>query len=290
MTEKRLCFRSFPGLSVILFAAFLIFMVSGAARAATGVIGAMDEEISFIKKSMSVKGTSTVAGRVFYSGKLQGQDIVLVKSEIGKVNAAMTAQILIRDFKVTRVIFTGVAGGLDPALRPGDIVISTKLVEHDFGMLSGNVFTPWQLDVPRKGAAAVKYAEFTADPALVDAAWAAAQGAALDEINLKPGGADRRKPVVVKGGIATGDQFIASTKKREWLNRQFGASAVEMEGAAVAQVCVTYNVPFVVIRSLSDLADDVSHNTFMLMKDAAAHNSAILVSGMLMELGKKKKR
>ncbi len=119
-------------------AACLVFILTAAltsistkAYASIGIIGAIEEEISLIKKETDVKSTVNIGGRTFYVGKCGGQDIVLVKSEIGKVNAAITAQILIRDFRTESIIFTGVAGGIDPKLQPGDIVISTKMIQHD---------------------------------------------------------------------------------------------------------------------------------------------------------------
>jgi len=278
-------------------AACLVFMLTAAftsisakTYASIGIIGAIEEEISSIKKETDVKSILNIGGRTFYVGKCGGQDIVLVKSEIGKVNAAITAQILIRDFRTESIIFTGVAGGIDPKLQPGDIVISTKMIQHDYGILSKETMKPWKLTVPGETGTR-QYDGIDADPSLIEIAWTAAQNTRLQEVHYKLGNPKKRKPIVVKGIIATGDQFIESTKKREWLFEQFGASAVEMEGAAVAQVCATFGVPFVIIRSLSDLADDISSNIFMIMKNDAANNSAILVQSILthMSIGNHKK-
>jgi len=264
--------------------------ISAKTYASIGIIGAIEEEISSIKKETDVKSILNIGGRTFYVGKCGGQDIVLVKSEIGKVNAAITAQILIRDFRTESIIFTGVAGGIDPKLQPGDIVISTKMIQHDYGILSKETMKPWKLTVPGETGTR-QYDGIDADPSLIEIAWTAAQNTRLQEVHYKLGNPKKRKPIVVKGIIATGDQFIESTKKREWLFEQFGASAVEMEGAAVAQVCATFGVPFVIIRSLSDLADDISSNIFMIMKNDAANNSAILVQSILthMSIGNHKK-
>jgi len=216
-------------------AACLVFMLTAAftsisakTYASIGIIGAIEEEISSIKKETDVKSILNIGGRTFYVGKCGGQDIVLVKSEIGKVNAAITAQILIRDFRTESIIFTGVAGGIDPKLQPGDIVISTKMIQHDYGILSKETMKPWKLTVPGETGTR-QYDGIDADPSLIEIAWTAAQNTRLQEVHYKLGNPKKRKPIVVKGIIATGDQFIESTKKREWLFEQFGASAVEME-------------------------------------------------------------
>ncbi len=265
--------------TVIFLILILLFAIPRMLLAATGIMGALGEEIADIRKDMALENTVTVAGRSFFVGKCEGRDIVLVKSEIGKVNAAMTAQILIDKFNVDRIIFTGVAGGVDEKLKPGDIVIATKLAQHDYGIIQGNNLTVNSLLIPRDGGKADSVTFFDTDSTLAQSALDAAKQTQFKELSLARYG--KHYPVVTSGIIVTGDQFIASAKKREWLKKTLNASAVEMEGGAVAQVCETYRVPYIVIRAVSDLADDIATDTFIKMKDTAALNSAMLVENML---------
>ena len=268
------------GKTAVVVIAVLLFVFQ-AAEARIGIMGAMDEEIGSLKKDMTVVKTETTGNRTFYVGKCKGKDIVLVRSEIGKVNAAVTADILIREFKVDRIIFTGVAGAVDAKLQPGDILIATQLVQHDYGKLKGDAFTPWMLNMPEADGTTKKVFQFDTDPELVKLAFETAKRTKFKQINITLPGYKKRAPGVFKGIVATGDQFVASARKREWLAGQFNASAVEMEGAAVAQVCATYGVPFLVVRAMSDRADEVAEDTFNMVKDTAAENSALLVENML---------
>lgn len=267
----------------------LLLIFSQIAEARVGLIGAMEEEIDLLKGSMEIERTETIGNRIFFLGYYEGQDVVLAMSQVGKVNAAMTAQILIREFKVDQIIFTGIAGAVDKDLRPGDIVISTHLLQHDFGKVTDETFTYWPMEMPQADGSERSVPRFDAEPELVELAMKAGRQTDFQKIFLATSRSkeNKWKPNVVEGVIVTGDQFISSLKKREWLREQFGASAVEMEGAAVAQVCVTYDVPFVVIRSISDWADDIAGGTYKLMKNTAANNSAMLVMNMLKGMGQK---
>lgn len=224
------------------------------------LIGAMDSEIELLKKDMKNIKSEKIGEIEYFQGKLEGKDIVLLKTGVGKVNAAIGANTVIREYKVDKIIFTGVAGAIDNSLNIADIVVSEDLVQHDvdltaFGRPAGLI--PGQETV-----------EFKADEKLKKVAYDSA---------VKVLGKDKVKI----GRIATGDQFIASKDKVNWIEKTFNASAVEMEGAVVAQVAKTYGVPFVVLRAMSDKADGSATMVYEEFEILAADNSAKIVKEML---------
>lgn len=225
-----------------------------------GIIGAMDEEIALYKEAMSQTTTTVKAGITYVSGKLEEQDVVLCKSGVGKVNAAVTTQILIDQFQVERVIFTGVAGAVHPDLNIGDIVVSTDCLQHDMDVTPLG-FAPGQIPYTEQWI-------WKADQTLMEQAVEAGKG-------LEAG------VQVVTGRILSGDQFVASREKVAALYEQFGAHCTEMEGAAVAQVCAMNNIPFVVVRSMSDKADGSAHVNFVEFTKLASQRSFAIVSKML---------
>lgn len=224
------------------------------------IMGAMDEEIELLLEGLRDREDLARPGVTLYRGTLDGVPVLLTKGGIGKVNAAMTATSLLLE-GATRVIFTGVAGGVHPDLRVGDIVVSTDLVQHD-------------VDVTALG-----YAPGTLPGEAP--AWAADEtlrAAALEAAGEVEG------VQVLEGRVASGDQFIASREGVGRLWTSFGAACAEMEGAAVAQVCARADVPFVVIRSVSDAADhtaEVDYRTFMPL---VARHAKQVVRGMLARL------
>ena len=196
-----------------------------------GIIGAMDDEVDHLKESMDIERKETVAGMEFCIGTMDGHDVVVVRCGMGKVNAGICANTLINQFGVDRVINTGVAGSLDNILDIGDIVISTEAVQHDFdvspiGFERG--------EIPYTGLIA-----FPADAKLISSAEKAVSECAPD---IKS----------VKGRICSGDQFITTPEQKDAITSNFGGLCCEMEGGAIAQVCYLNNVPFVVIRAISD--------------------------------------
>lgn len=225
-----------------------------------GIIGALDEEISLLKDAAAVNNTTTIAGMVFYEGVMEGRNVVIVKCGVGKVNAGICANILISEFGCTMVINTGVAGSLDNEIDIGDIVVSVDAVQHDFDAEAVGF---------RKGE--IPYTGIYAIPA--DETLRAAASEAIRE--AVP---DIR---VFEGRVCTGDQFISSQEQKEAIRSVFGGSCCEMEGAAIAQACYLRNTPFVIIRSISDKADDsgsVDYETFL---EQAAVNSAKVVQKMI---------
>jgi len=247
----------------------LLLLITAGAVNRLGIVGAMDVELDLLKENMLVERVDSIAQRVFYSGKLDGMECICVKAGIGKVNAALTAEILIMKYDVDAVVFTGVAGGINPQLDIGDIVISKRVIHHDYGQVVPDAFVPWDT------------VGYSADSLLVDIAERAARSVKFEPLPKKLCKETGRLPRIVTGRVVTGDQFIASEQKRKWIEETFHGDCVEMEGAAVAQVCTINDIPFVIIRCLSDLANekaDVEFETFVLY---AAKNSNLIVKEIL---------
>ncbi|MDR1748715.1 MAG: 5'-methylthioadenosine/adenosylhomocysteine nucleosidase [Spirochaetaceae bacterium] len=233
-----------------------------------GIIGAMDEEIEHILKAMDGIRTETGAGLTFYAGMYDSVEIVAVKSGIGKVNAALCTQKLISDFHVDAVINTGIAGGVAPGLKVLDQVISTDAIQHDVDATSFG-YKPGV--IPQLATSL-----FIADGRLREAAAAVHREAALRE-----GGFPGR---VIEGRIASGDVFVASGERKKKIYEEFKPLCVEMEGAAIAQVCHLNGIPFLVLRCISDLADEKADITYEELSMKAADMSSRLVLGMISKL------
>ena len=214
-----------------------------------GIIGAMDEEVSSLKESMQVDRKVTVESMEFYLGKLGGHNVAVVQCGMGMVNAGTCAQILITKFHARAVINTGVAGSLDNILDIGDFVVSVDAVQHDFDVTNIGFQTG---EIPYTG----KYA-FEADTAL--------RQKAVDAIIKST--ADVK---VYEGRVCSGDQFIYTSEQREAITGAFGGMCCEMEGAAIAQVCYLNDVPFVIMRAISNKADGSSSMDFEEFKPLAA--------------------
>lgn len=222
------------------------------------ILGAMNEEIELLLSDLQNRREDLQFGGItVHRGELEGVPVLLSRGGIGKVNAAMTATYLILQ-GATRVIFTGVAGGVDPELRVGDIVVSTDLVQHDVDV------TPLGYE---RGTIPDETPAWQANEQLTELAMQAA--ADIEGIQAKA------------GRIASGDQFIASAEGVQFLASQFGAACAEMEGAAVAQVCARAGVPFVVIRSISDTADHAAKVDYRTFMPLVAKHAKQVVRGML---------
>ena len=206
-----------------------------------GLIGAMDEEVALVKKEMKNPVEMTKAGMTFVKGELWGKETVAVVSGIGKVNMAVCAQILVDEYQVGMLINTGVAGSLNNAINIGDIVISTEAQQHDLDVsaLGDPIGT-----IPRMDESI-----FKADEKLVQAAKNACEEANPDI-------------QCFLGKVLSGDQFIAGREKKDWLVHNFSGDCAEMEGASMAQVAYLNQVPFVIIRAISDKADDSGHEDY----------------------------
>ncbi|MFD0869775.1 5'-methylthioadenosine/S-adenosylhomocysteine nucleosidase [Chlamydia abortus] len=227
-----------------------------------GLIGAMEEEIERFHGGMENVVTEERAGIRFASGQFAGMPVVVCKSGVGKVNAAVCTQILIDRYEVDAVVFTGVAGAVNPALNIGDIVVSTECIQHD-------------VDVTALGfeRGIIPYQDnsiYQADEKL--------RQLALDCANeLFPGR-------TVSGRILSGDQFIADRSLVRELHETMDGACTEMEGASVAQVCEMNKIPFVVIRSMSDKADGSAHVNFTEFTRLAADHSYQIVEKLVSRL------
>jgi len=248
------------------------------------MMGAMSEEIERLKIQMDIEYSEVIGQKTIYIGTLKEKSVVLVFSGWGKVAAASTATLLIERYQVTQILFTGVAGGVDEKLNIGDIVISNALVQHD--MDCAGVMGIKRFEVPLVGIQ-----EFIPDASLQQAAKNAAQNYLLDDLKNDVTAVDLEvfnisQPSIHMGLIASGDQFITSQKKLHALRKDLpNLLAVEMEGAAVAQVAHAYGLPFIVIRTISDKADDNASIDFPHFLDKiASHFTAGVVIRYLQAL------
>lgn len=228
-----------------------------------GIIGAMELEVEELKSKMSVSAIVTKAGMEFYEGSLHGSDVVIVRSGIGKVNAALCVQILVDVFQVTHIINTGVAGSLNAQLNIGDILISADALHHD---VDATIFGYQPGEVPQMGLR-----EFPADEKL-----AALAKASCERVN--PG------IRAIIGRVVSGDQFISDKAVKNRLIGLYHGDCAEMEGAAIAHGAFLNHVPFVIIRAISDKADDSAEMEYPVFEKAAAKHSARLVEDMIQHI------
>lgn len=240
----------------------------------TAILGAFDEEVLILQNKLENKQQHTIEGIEFISGKLNDRRTVIAWTGIGKVNAAMTTTLAIEHFNPREVIFTGIAGGINPELLPGDIVIAEKTTQHDFGRFTTAGLENKGTINPINGKRNPVF--FKADKQLVTLAERAANATQFEEIKE-----NERTPKIIKGTVVTGDIFVVSAAKCDELRRKLGADAVEMEGAAVAQICYQQNTPCIVIRSISDKADEKAIEDVNKFYKIAAKNSASLVAKMV---------
>ena len=225
-----------------------------------GIIGAMEEEVAVLKQAMEIEETVTYASMDFCKGKLCGKDVVIVRSGIGKVNAGICAQVLVDKFNVEVLINTGIAGSLDAAIDIGDMVISTDLVEHD---MDASIFGDPIGQVPRMDTFS-----FPADASLVEKALAANAEANPD---IK----------TFTGRIVSGDQFVSSSEVKDRLVNLFQAKCTEMEGAAIAHAAYLNKVSCVIIRAISDKADNSATMDYPTFEKKAIEHSVRLVQNLL---------
>ncbi len=237
----------------------------------TVILGAFDEEVRILQESLKDKKEQTIEGIRCMTGVLNGRQVAIAETGIGKVNAAMTTALLIRVFHPREILFTGIAGGLNPDLMPGDIVIAQSVAHHDFHTILNNQQPSLQTRNPLTKDLNPQF--FPADSILFLDAQKAARTARFEKI-----GKAQKPPQVVIGRVVTGDVFVSSSEKVKQLRQDFQADATEMEGAAVAQVCWQLKVPCLVIRSLSDKADENARGDMMTFYKTAAKNSASLVT------------
>lgn len=217
----------------------------------------MREEIEPLLAFVKNYETIEYANNSFYKAEYKGHTLFIVYSKIGKVNSTLTATTLIEKFGVEQVIFSGVAGAVNESLKVGDLVLATKLVQHDVDITAfGHPFG----FIPESG-----------DYVDADVTLNAVASKVAGEMGLK----------LMQGIIATGDQFVADVKKKNWIRETYNADALEMEGASVAYVCATFGVPFCVLRAISDAADMDAGFSFEEFLVSSAKESATFVFKML---------
>lgn len=236
---------------------------TAAPKGTIGIIGAMEEEVTLLKEMTSVKKTTEVSGMEFVEGTIGGNNVVIVQSGIGKVNAGICAEVLITKFNASSVINTGCAGSLDNDIDIGDFVVSTDAVQHDFdvspiGFERG--------EIPFSGLYA-----FPADEALQARAKKAIQEYAPDS-------------KIFSGRVCSGDQFIYLDEQRETITSNFGGLCCEMEGAAIAQVCYLNKVPYVIIRAISDKVDGSEEIEYAEFEKEASEKCAAITGYMVEHL------
>ena len=227
-----------------------------------GIIGAMDSEVEALFAQMSSKEKINLNNLEFYKGKLFDKDVVIVKCGIGKVNAALCTQLLILNFKVSKVINTGIAGAVGDGLKIYDFVVSDSAVYHDFDV---------QFFGYKPGQVPGMPETFAADKVLADMVVSAFEKTSL---------AGEHK--IKRGLIASGDQFISGGDKKNYIVSTFHPQCVEMEGCAIAHTCFANNVPFVIIRCMSDTADESVKETYS--EDTASKLSSTFLLEVIKEI------
>lgn len=225
-----------------------------------GIIGAMELEVKALKEKMQKEEVIQRTGMEFCAGKLDGADVVIVQCGIGKVNAALCVQILVDHFHVTHIINTGVAGSLDSSLDIGDMVVSDYAVYHDMDVTA--------LGYERGQVPQMQVKEFPAEKELAELAIKTCK-----EVNPDI--------QVMRGCVVSGDQFVSSREMKDNILKDFDGKCTEMEGAAIAHGAYLNEVPFVILRAISDKADDSAQMDYPTFEKAAAVHSARLVENMI---------
>ncbi len=229
-----------------------------------GIIGAMELEVETLVGRLQNRQAKAHAGSTFFSGKLEGLDVVVVRCGVGKVNAALCTQILCDCYGVTHIVNTGIAGSLNPALDIGDLLVSTDAMYHDMDCVA--------FGYPNGRVPGMDVTAFPADEMLCDLAFAAAEA-------VNPGHTRR-------GRVASGDQFVASKALKEKIIAITGGMCTEMEGTAIAQTAYRNGIPFVILRAISDKADDSAEMDYPTFERIAAHRCAAVTCSLAKQLAK----
>lgn len=220
------------------------------------ILGAMNEEITPILERVGDYETINYANNSFYKANYKGKDLIIAYSKIGKVNSSLTATLLIEKFGAKTLLFSGVAGALNENLKIGELIYATSLAQHDLDITA--------FGHPYGYVPGIEIFTKTDE--------------GLNALALKI--AQKRGLKLTGGIIATGDQFVCSSEKKSWIKAMFKADAVEMEGASVAQVCAQLNVPFFVLRAISDEANGSAEFDF----DEFLHSSAKISADFVLEM------
>jgi len=248
-----------------------------------GIMGAMPEEIDGIVHLLTNCREVSMGKRTYYSGQLNGIDTVVVFSRWGKVAAATTATTLIHEFKITELLFTGVAGAIHSDLQIGDIVVGRRLIQHD--MDARPLMKQYEIPLLSKTYFESDTSHLAiASKAINTLIESKRLHAVIGDANMAEFGISQPKLCI--GDIASGDRFFSNNEQKHSLNSQLpDVVCVEMEGAAVAQVCYEYEVPFSIIRTISDTADDQSHNDFpSFIKKISSKYAAEIIKNIYQQL------
>lgn len=264
---------------VIVIVLVLLGTSARAAENLTAILSAFDAEAQHILAAVEHAEHHDVQGIRFTTGTLQGRPVVVALVGVGKVNAAMSTAICLMQFSPSEVIFSGIAGALRDDLQPGDIVIATQTIQHDYGKVSDDGSTTWRTWNVVTGKQ--NPLAFPADERLLALATRVAEHV---ELTPPSDSDDAAPPQVVQGVIVTGDVFVASPSKSAALRQKLDAAAVEMEGAAVAQVCYQLNVPCLVVRAVSDSANSTASDDFDRYFKLASDNAAKITMAIVAEL------
>ena len=242
----------------------------------TAILGAYGDEITLLLEKVEHKKDYHIGGLIFTEGSLNGRHVVVVLTGIGKVNAAITTTLAIEHFHPSEILFSGIAGGIDPDLSPGDLVIGTRLAYHDYGTLADSlIHDPTRNPVTKENNPLF----FPCNDTLVKMAEKVSRSLTLEKpVEGRPA------PRIVSGAIITGDVFVTSRAASGRLWQQWHAEATDMESAAVAQTCWQRGIPFIIVRSLSDAADSEAEKDIHRFYRVAAHNAALLVIALVGEL------
>jgi len=244
-----------------------------------GLICAIPQELAHLRDALEAPETVAAAHARFDRGRLDGHEVVLVGAGIGKVNTALVATLLADRFGCRMIVFSGVAGGLDPALDIGDVVIADRTLQHDAGVIEDGRLATYQ-------AGHVPFFNPTdrlghpVDPELIDRLRRRLDGFALPPLSRRAGG-EGRPPRIVFGTILSGDQYIHCEATRERLFAELGGVAVEMEGGALGQVAEAFGIPWLDVRALSDLAGKDSRFDFAAFVHEVAGSSALILRHLL---------
>ena len=248
-------------LVILLMLCLTLIPAAFAEESSIGIISAMQNEVDLLLKHADIERVDTIGGVDFNVGTLLGHPVVIAKAGIGKILSSAGTAAMLNNYDISEVLFTGIAGGVGDETNVLDVVIATELVQHDYGQINNDGFVWSEKDTGGDGY-------YACDGKLVNHAFNAAREVVGNGH-------------VFQGVIASGDQFVASESYVKKLQDDFNAIACEMEGASIALVCTQYEVPFVVIRTMSDKADGAAHETYENMADIAADNSCKIIMEML---------
>lgn len=251
------------------------FAPSARAQSVIGVLG-ITREIAPIEQRLTDMREVTVRGYVFRVGKLNGQSIVVGRSGAGKVNAAIITTLLIGEFKPRALLFSGTAGAIDPALRPGDVVIGTSVAQHDAGSQTADGIRLRGLRNAVTGE--VDPIVVPAPEPLLSLARRSAKDLRLPSIRI---GNEDHLPRIVEGVIVTGDVFVSDEVLRRTLRKRLDATAVEMEGGAVVQTCRQFSVACLIVRGITDRADGGAQSSYDTFLAPASEHAARLVTAII---------